>query len=69
MSYFHFFIKRKLLYTQLIKVVIGKYPGQFLALRDGPLENFFFGGGGDMRDTKQIFAQGKIKRKKFMHAD
>ena len=62
MSYFQFFIERKLLYTQLIKVVIGKYPGQFLGQTDGPLENFFFGGGGGgVRDTKQIFAQGKIK--------
>ena len=46
MSYSQFFIERKLLYTQLIKVVIGKYPGQFLGQTDGPLENFFGGGGG-----------------------
>ena len=49
MSYFQFFIERKLLYTQLIKVVIGKYPGQFLGQTDGPLENFFLGGGGGGR--------------------
>ena len=32
--------------------------------RDGPLENLLWGGGVG-RSTKKIFAQGKIKRKKF----
>ena len=36
-------------------------------LTDGPLENVWGVGGG--RSTKKIFAQGKIKWKKFMHAN
>ena len=36
-----------------------------VAIRDGPLENLWGGG----RSTKKIFAQEKIKWKKFMHAN
>ena len=36
-----------------------------LHFRDGPLENLWGGG----QSTKKIFAQGKIKWKKFMYAN
>ena len=36
--------------------------------RDGPLENLSGAGGGG-GSTKKIYVQGKIKWKKFMHAN
>ena len=38
-------------------------------LRDGPLENSWGGGGGMGEVRKKKFAQGKIKWKKFLHAN
>ena len=39
----------------------------FASVRDGPLENL--SGGGGRAKYQKIFAEGKIKFKKFMHAD
>ena len=38
-------------------------------IRDRPLENLSGGGEGGREKYKNIFAQGKIKLKKFLHAN
>ena len=46
--------------------------GAFLpSLRDGPLENFFEGGGGRGRAKykKKYSRKGKLNEKKFLHAN
>ena len=45
--------------TSLWAVLLFEYKQDNLIIRDGPLENLWGGGGG--RNTKKIFAQGKIK--------
>ena len=39
-----------------------------IEFRDGPLENLLGGGGGAGEVQKKVFAQEKIKWKKFLHA-
>ena len=46
--------------TGLYKITTGiSKPRHVFVFRDGPLENLW--GGGGLRSTKKIFAQGKIK--------
>ena len=40
-----------------------------LNVRDGPLENFFLGGGGGGEVQKKYSRKGKLNEKKFMHAN
>ena len=39
-----------------------------VTIMDGPLENFFWGGGGAGQVQKKYSRKGKLNVKKFMHA-